>query len=158
MSKIKRSKKEKIFLILVSCVILCVAAGMITTLLWGYPVRYRNAESIFEELSEKGYMENEVLLIGSSFMEYWSTSAEDLSPLTTYNMGVASTVVSDWSKWIDKFILPFKPRAIVVYVGSNDMSGGVGSKSGEAVAQELKEFFSDIREKLQNTEIYYVSV
>jgi lysophospholipase L1-like esterase len=151
-------KKKKIFTAVTIGVLIGVVAGIAYSLLLGYPGRLINAEKKLAYWRERGYEEGEVLLCGSSFMEFWESSETDLAPLTTYNAGVTSTVVSDWDKWVDKLIVPFKPRAVVIYVGSNDIHGSIGSKEGGRVAEEVKTLFEKIHEKLPNTVVYYISI
>ncbi|MDR3248262.1 MAG: GDSL-type esterase/lipase family protein [Treponema sp.] len=105
-----------------------------------------------------GYPQDEVLLIGSSSMQFWRTSTFDLGPLHTYNVGIAGTVVEEWKKHLPRLVLPFNPRAIVMFVGTNDMHGGEGSKSGEAVAAELEEFFDILNRELPGVPLYFISV
>ncbi|MDR2634399.1 MAG: GDSL-type esterase/lipase family protein [Clostridiales bacterium] len=155
---VSKKRKKALKITIIAALVVIVTATIALTMIFGYPGRYINAKTRFDKLSGEGYQKNEILLIGSSFMEFWSTSGEDLTPLKTYNLGVASTVVSDWAKWIDKFVVPFEPRAVVIYVGSNDINGGPFSKSGNAVAEEVKALFSDIRDRLDKTEIYYISI
>jgi lysophospholipase L1-like esterase len=91
-------------------------------------------------------------------MQYWGTSEEDLLPVETINVGVGGTVVAHWKKWLDILVVPFHPRGILMYVGSNDMTGNKDSKSGDAVAAEIEELITLIHQKLPQTEIYFISV
>jgi lysophospholipase L1-like esterase len=153
------NKKKKIIWIAAAALVLLAAAGaLVYTFTLGYPGRLLGAEKKLAYWKDRGYEENKVLLCGSSFMEYWESSEEDFLPLTTYNVGVSSTVVADWDKWVDKMIVPFKPRAVVIYVGSNDIHGSIGSKEGGAVAEEVKALFEKIHEKLPETVVYYISI
>ncbi|MDR1939756.1 MAG: GDSL-type esterase/lipase family protein [Clostridiales bacterium] len=105
-----------------------------------------------------GYEKGQVLLIGSSSMEYWRTSAEDLSPLTSYNVGVAGTVVSEWIDWVDKMIVPFSPRAVVVYAGTNNITGKKGGNTGAETAELLKTLFEKIQNRLPDAKIYFIAI
>jgi lysophospholipase L1-like esterase len=151
-------KKKTIFTIVAAVVLLAIGGTVFFSFTLGYPGRLVNAEKKLDSWRNKGYEKGEILLCGSSFIEYWESSEADLSPLTTYNVGVSSTVVSDWSKWVDKMIAPFAPRAIVLYVGSNDMHGSIGSKEGGKVADEVVALLEKIHERLPETTVYYISV
>lgn len=132
------------------CLVLLIAAV----------INYRTLHMKFTELpySVQGYPQGDILLIGSSFMEYWDTSEADLGPLHTVNVGVGGTKVHHWKESIAELVEPFHPKAIVVYVGSNDIDGSKKSKSGEAVAAELESFFDRIQESLPGTPVYYISI
>ena len=106
----------------------------------------------------KGFPQDKVLLVGSSYMQFWRKSAEDLSPVETINVAVAGTAVAQWKKWVDSLVVPFHPRGILLYMGSNDINGKKNSKSGDATAAELTELVGLIHEKLPKTEIYYISI
>jgi lysophospholipase L1-like esterase len=106
----------------------------------------------------QGFPQGEVLLIGSSTMEYWRSSEADLGPVHTVNIGVGGTAVSHWKNHIADLIKPFEPRALVIYVGSNDIHGGEGSKDGDQVAGELEEFFSLLHRELPEASLYYISI
>ncbi|MDR2047212.1 MAG: GDSL-type esterase/lipase family protein [Clostridiales bacterium] len=152
-------KGRKAAVIIIAAVSVFVLGGFAAyELIWGYTGRLINAEAKLKYWKDRGFAEGEILLAGSSFIEYWETSEADLQPLVTYNVGVAGTVVSDWDKYVDKLITPFRPRAILLYVGSNDIHGGVGSKKGETVAGEVEKLFEKIHQKLPGTAIYYISI
>ncbi|MDR3186618.1 MAG: GDSL-type esterase/lipase family protein [Christensenellaceae bacterium] len=158
----KHSKKKILKRVIIAVAILLVLVftgiGIVYWTTVGYPAKLKKAEKRIEHFQSVGFEKEQILLCGSSFIQYWTSSENDLAPLTTYNVGVEATVVSDWKKWIDLLILPFNPRAILLYVGSNDMHGSIGSKKGTVVADEVKELLTSIHEKLPQTIIYYVSI
>lgn len=111
-------------------------------------------------LNEYPYAENQgrVLLAGSSFMEKWKTFEEDLAPLDVMNVAVGGTKVGTWQGMYDELIVPYNPRAVVIYVGSNNISGTKSSEAGDVVFKQVKTLFESISEELPETEIYYVSI
>lgn len=137
-------------------VIIAVCAGLITAVLKNY-VEY---EYRFKALpyQVQGYPQGEVLLIGSSTMEYWTSSEADLGPLHTINVGVAGSKVQDLRNHISELVEPFHPRAIVLFIGSNDIDGSENSKSGEEVAVEMGLLFEEIQEALPDTPIYCIAI
>ena len=62
-----------------------------------------------------------VVLAGSSSMENWSTSTEDMDPVTTKNVGIGGSSSVHWLTLADRLIIPYTPRAVVLYVGINDI-------------------------------------
>jgi lysophospholipase L1-like esterase len=103
-----------------------------------------------------GYPQGCILLAGSSTMQMWQTSARDLGPLDTVNVGVSGAVVRHWLDYADKLIYPFAPEAVVLYLGANDLHAE--KQSPEAVMENLTRLFDEIRGNLPETEIYFVSV
>ncbi|MDR0696017.1 MAG: hypothetical protein LBF68_00535 [Christensenellaceae bacterium] len=158
-TKSKFRRKKKILIIITSILIVLIIAGLFTYLFTlGVPGKNLRANQKIEYWNETGFEKNEVLLCGSSFIEYWETSDADLKPLTTYNVGIAATVISDWDRWIDKLIVPFAPKTILLYVGSNDIHGGLGSKKGTVAGEEVINLLNKIHEKLTDTNIHYISI
>ena len=56
---------------------------------------------------------------------------------------------------MDKIVLPYSPKMIVYYCGSND----VGAKrNAEQIADGFKQFVARVHVKLPSTRIFYVSI
>ncbi|MDR0751582.1 MAG: GDSL-type esterase/lipase family protein [Christensenellaceae bacterium] len=158
-TKPKITRKKKIIIIISSILALLIIGGILAYLFTlGVPGKNLRADAKFSYWEEKGYNKGKVLLCGSSFIEYWETSDSDLKPLETYNVGVAATVISDWDRWIEKLIIPFAPNTILLYVGSNDIHGGLGSKKGDVAGDEAIALLKKIHDKLPNTFIHYISI
>ncbi|HWS51654.1 MAG TPA: GDSL-type esterase/lipase family protein [Microbacterium sp.] len=123
------------------------------------PARYEKAVARIGQRFAGGYPVGGVLLTGSSFFERWKTSAEDLAPLPTVNIGIGGTKVGDHLAHVDRMVAPFQPRAVVVYVGSNDMSGlPLYSKSAVQTVELVERYLAAVRERLPHARIYYVAV
>ena len=97
-----------------------------------------------------------VILAGSSSIALWKSSAAALSPLNTINIGVGDTKAEDWMDWFPDMIVKYRPKAVVIYLGGN----GIRTKnaSGTAVGKRLCNILKDIRKKLPDTQIYYISI
>ena len=121
--------------------------------------------------SESQYYENKALkyekdldienyhiaLAGSSSMENWQTSTEDMDPIVTFNHGIGGTTVQQWTnKLLQRLVLPYSPKAVVFYVGVNNIinSGENGTDTGNA----LKALFDKTHERLPKTKIFYVLI
>ena len=102
--------------------------------------------------------QGKIILAGSSSVEYWDTAASAFSPYKILNMGVASTKVAHWEKWYTNLIVRYDPKAIVLYVGSNDIGDGWNGSTGAETAADTRRLIKKIRKKLPKTPIYYVSI
>ncbi|AJG98242.1 hypothetical protein LF65_01637 [Clostridium beijerinckii] len=91
-------------------------------------------------------------------MQNWETSKDDLAPLDTVNLAIGGTTVKSWETLYPKLIVPYKPKAIVFYVGSNDINGGIWSKTGDETFALIKQLFINIEAELGQVPIYYVSI
>ena len=105
-----------------------------------------------------GDVENyHIMLGGSSSMEMWETSYEDMSPIVTRNHGIGGTTVEQWTNSLfERLFLPYSPKAVVYYVGVNDIINN--NKDGQTTANNLKKLFDKTHEYLPNTHIFYVLI
>ena len=66
-----------------------------------------------------------VVATGSSSISGWNNRIHaDLAPLTIIPRGFGSSTMYDLLYFADKIVLPYKPRAILIYEGDNDISWG----------------------------------
>lgn len=96
-----------------------------------------------------------VMLAGSSSMENWHSSTEDLKPIVTYNHGIGGTTVEQWSDCLNqRLVYPFNPKLVVYYVGINNV---IGSKdSADVIYNKLEVLFTKTHEDMPDTKIMYV--
>ena len=98
-----------------------------------------------------------IVLGGSSSMENWSTSKEDMNPIVTTNHGIGGTTVNQWvDSLFERLVLPYSPKAVVYYVGVNNIinSGDNGTTTGNL----LMNLFDKTHRYLPNTKIFYVLI
>ena len=96
-----------------------------------------------------------ILFIGSSSIRLWKTLAEDLPEHKTINRGFGGSQIEDSVHFVDRIVLPYKPKRIVMYAGGNDINGG---KTPEQVASDFKAFVAKVHTKLPDTKIAYISI
>ena len=96
-------------------------------------------------------------MAGSSSMENWTTSVTDMAPVTTANVGIGGTTVEQWSEKLAKrLIYPYDPRAVILYVGINNIINS--KKSGQETGNALITLFNDIHAHLPNAQIYFILI
>lgn len=79
-----------------------------------------------------------VICIGSSHMQNWKSVQEDLAPLTVHNYGVGGSRMTQAADlFIDNLAIPFKPRAVILYEGSNDINAGTKPETVLANFQKI---------------------
>ena len=96
-----------------------------------------------------------IVLTGSSSFARWRTMEEDLAPLTVVPRGFGGSTMADVLHYVDRLVLPYNPRAVVIYEGDNDTFYG---GSPEKIAGQLKEIISKIHAVLPDTRVYVLSV
>jgi lysophospholipase L1-like esterase len=96
-----------------------------------------------------------VLFIGSSSIRLWSTLTQDFPELPVLNRGFGGSVIADSIRYTPRIVLPYKPRMIVFYAGSNDISKGL---TPEQVRTQFATFVDGVRGTLPDTRIVFVSI
>lgn len=99
--------------------------------------------------------ENAIVFAGSSSIVFWRTLKEDMAPLTVINRGFGGSQMFELNMYRDRIVTNYKPKAVVVYEGDNDVAAG---KSVNEIVSQYKEFISHIDRELSTTEIYLIAV
>lgn len=63
----------------------------------------------------------QVVFVGGSSIRRWHTLAADMAPVPVLNRGFGGAHLSDLVYYADRVILPYHPRAVVIYGGENDL-------------------------------------
>ena len=69
----------------------------------------------------------------------WHTLADDMKPLYVINRGFGGSQIADVNQYADRIVIPYRPRAVVLYAGENDLLEW-RSKSPETVSGDFKRF------------------
>lgn len=96
-----------------------------------------------------------VLISGSSTMEMWGSSVDDLAPLNTINIGVGGTTLKDQLVFLRPIVTKFKPDVIVMFAGANDIAA---STTPTALVDELHTYIDEMKAQLPDTVLYFVSI
>ncbi|MGB3802361.1 MAG: GDSL-type esterase/lipase family protein [Lewinella sp.] len=99
-----------------------------------------------------------ILFVGSSSIRFWRHLAEDMAPLTVIRRGFGGAKLHDVTHFADRIILPYRPSAIVLFAGTNDISGQANDKTPEALFADFTELAELIRGELPGTPLYYISM
>ena len=123
-----------------------------------YVLDNSNYENKAKNYEAKIADENEnyhVMLAGSSSIEFWTSSKEDLQPVVSYNHGIGGTTIEQWDEDLNqRLVFPYKPKMVVYYVGINNV---INSKqSAETIWNNLEKFFNDTHAALPNTKVQYI--
>lgn len=97
-----------------------------------------------------------VLFIGSSSIRLWDTLAQDFPEIPVINRGFGGSLVHESTLYADRIAIPYKPKMIVMFAGTNDLA--YGNKSPQQVADNFKAFVEKIHASLPDTRIVYLSI
>ncbi|MBW9120475.1 hypothetical protein JNB63_10235 [Microbacterium trichothecenolyticum] len=158
----RRRRALKIAVIVAVCLIAAFALVSVGALLYfgsdrpqAYEERVREIERTLGNPAPQGV----VLLTGSSYFENWHTSESDLAPLDTVNVGIGGTKIGEQIALFDRLVVPFHPRALVVYAGSNDISGlPLLTKDPDTVVARVKEYVHLVHDRFPDLPVYYVAI
>jgi GDSL-like lipase/acylhydrolase family protein len=98
-----------------------------------------------------------IVFTGSSSFRFWDTLVSDMKPLDVINRGFGGSEFSDLDQYANRIVVAYRPRAVVVYEGDNDLAQG-SSKTPQMVANDFRKFVQIVHGALPDTWIYIVSI
>src|SRR5262245_38577755 len=98
-----------------------------------------------------------ILFTGSSSIRRWRTLERDMAPLRVLNRGFGGCHLAHVSHYVERVVLPYRPRAVVLYAGENDL-GWLSRKTPETVLEDFKYFVAKVQEKLPGTRVYFLAI
>lgn len=126
------------------CALLAAGAALIAASL-GFPLDARAAAP------ERGG----IVFTGSSIFQFWTRLTDQMAPLPVLNRAIAGTVTQDMIDRIGQLVLPYQPRIVVYYCGSNDISSG---EDAGPIVDRTKRFIQILHDKSPNTFFYYTAI
>ena len=98
-----------------------------------------------------------IMFIGSSSFTFWSTLEQDMAPLPVINRGFGGARLPDVVHYMERIVLPYRPRAVVLFAGTNDISGSKPA-SAHQVYDGYLAFVQRVQETLPEAIIYFVAI
>ncbi len=122
------------------------------------PTRFEEAIQRFEAQDrDSPPPANAIVLTGSSSIMYWNEEAPaDLAPLTVIPRGFGGSVMHDLLHYLDRVVLAYKPRAVLIYEGDNDT--GRNNIPNDVIMSHVEEGIRRIHAELPEARIYLLSV
>jgi len=96
-----------------------------------------------------------ILFIGSSIFGEWADLKAQMAPLPVFNRAFGGSLTWEVLYYADKIVLPYKPKIIVYYCGSNDIGSGAGAAE---IAANFRAFVDKVEARLPETRIFFVSI
>jgi lysophospholipase L1-like esterase len=119
------------------------------------PNRFREQiESFVQWDSKNATPADPVLFVGSSSIRLWRTH-DSFPELPVVNRGFGGSHLSDVIHYAGRLVLPYRPQAIVLYAGDNDVAAG---KSPERVSDDYRRFVKLVHARLPETRIVFVTI
>lgn len=121
------------------------------------PARFEREIGAFEKLDHQNQPPTgAVLFTGSSTIKNWHKElATDFKGLTVLGRGFGGSNMNDLLHYMDRVVLPYKPRAVVLYQGDNDLKEGM---TPNEILKNYKTFYQRLQTSLPHTRVYILSV
>ena len=109
----------------------------------------------FEESDRKNPpAEGGIVFLGSSSFRRWDLE-KSFPGQGLINRGFGGSQMADAIRYLDRIVLPLKPRTIFLYEGDNDTGSG---KTPATVEREFRQLVAIVHEALPKTKIVFVSI
>jgi lysophospholipase L1-like esterase len=95
-----------------------------------------------------------IVFVGSSTIRLWDV-ATYFPDLRIINRGFGGSRLADSLANVDRLVLAYEPRLVVLYAGDNDIAGGL---LAEQLAVEFERFARAVHAKLPQTRILYLAI
>ena len=121
------------------------------------PARFENEIKAFEAADRTNRPPaGTIVVAGSSTIRMWrGDMASDLAPLTVIPRGFGGSTVNDLLHYASRVIVPYKPRAVVLYEGDNDIGAGIPPAM---VATKFESLIALLHQELPRARIYCLAV
>lgn len=122
------------------------------------PSRYTNDILRFE-FNDKAFPPKPggIVWVGSSSFRLWNHRIrEDLAPLNMVPRAFGGSTMPDVLHFMDRIVMPYKPRAVVLYEGDNDI--GSYHHSPQQVLDNVNRFTERLWQTNPETRLYIVSI
>jgi lysophospholipase L1-like esterase len=85
----------------------------------------------------------------------WTSLKEDFAGLPVLNRGFGGSMIPEVTAFLDRIIVPHKPRLVVLYCGGNDINAG---RSASQVTRDFEALVAKLHDELPTTRLLYISV
>lgn len=97
-----------------------------------------------------------VVFVGSSSIRLWTDLETRFETVPgVIKRGFGGSRLSDSVRYLNRLVLPYRPRLVIVYAGENDLAEG---QSPQDVLSSFKAFVEGVRQELPDTRIAYLSI
>ncbi len=121
------------------------------------PGRFEQAIMKFEKMDAASPAPvGAVVCVGSSSMRMWHDRiGQDLEPLTIIARGFGGSNMNDLLVYVDRVVIAYRPRAVVIYEGDNDIAQGV---SPAMIARTFDDVVDRIHATLPDCRVYVLAI
>jgi lysophospholipase L1-like esterase len=96
-----------------------------------------------------------VLFVGSSSIRLWDNLESEFADARIIKRGFGGSRLSDCVRLLDRLVIKYRPRTVLLYAGDNDLAGG---STPEEVLQRVKAFADGVHSRLPQTRVTFISI
>lgn len=96
-----------------------------------------------------------IVFVGSSSIRLWKSLATDFPGLNAINRGFGGSELADSVHYVDRIVVPYRPRLVVLFAGTNDLWNG---KSPAQVAADFRTFRTKLHPSPTDTKLIFLSI
>ena len=96
-----------------------------------------------------------IIFTGSSSIRMWTSLTEDFAGLPVLNRGFGGSMIPEVTAFLDRIVVPHKPRLVVLYCGGNDINAG---RSAAQVTRDFEALVAKLHDELPTTRLLYISI
>jgi lysophospholipase L1-like esterase len=96
-----------------------------------------------------------VLFVGSSSIRLWDGLEEQFEDARVLKRGFGGSRLTDCVKHLDRLVVQYQPRLVMLYAGDNDLAEG---GSPEDILARVRAFAEGVHGRLPETRILFISI
>jgi lysophospholipase L1-like esterase len=96
-----------------------------------------------------------IVVTGSSTIVRWTSIRDDLAPLEIIPRGFGGSTADDLDYYLERIVLVYEPRAVVIYEGDNDIAQGW---TPQYVATRISQIAGRISARFPSARVYIISI
>jgi lysophospholipase L1-like esterase len=96
-----------------------------------------------------------VLFVGSSSIRLWDNLEQQFAEARVLKRGFGGSRLTDCVKHLDRLVIKYRPRLVMLYAGDNDLAEG---GSPEDVLTRVQAFAQGVHRRLPDTRIMFISI
>ena len=98
---------------------------------------------------------NAIVVTGSSTIAGWYSIRNDLAPLEVVPRGFGGSTADDLDYYLQRVVLAYAPRAVVIYEGDNDIASGL---TPQYFASRISQIAGRVSDRYPGARVYVISI
>jgi lysophospholipase L1-like esterase len=98
-----------------------------------------------------------IVFVGSSSIRLWSSLERDMQPFPVIQHGFGGAKLADLEFYAERLVNSQRPRAVVVFAGTNDIHPG-RTKPPKTLLATYRRFVERVRADLPEVPIYFIGI